>query len=116
MRKIFDEKKSATKSDVFLLLQKIKPILFFIFATIFLILSVAALVIVFAVEHSWFTDSFRPNSTKISNTNYTNQYGLWRLCFYANQTCESWFLTEGVNALYIDERLNQGRSKRKKIF
>lgn len=88
---------------------KLKPILLFIFATIFLILSVAALVIVFAVEHSWFTDSFRPNSTKVSNANYTNQYGLWRLCFYANQTCESWFLTEGVNALYIDERLNQGR-------
>ena len=94
--------------------KKFRWILLFILATILLILSVAALVIVFAVQNSWFSDSFRPNTTRVDATNYTNHYGLWRLCFYANETCESWFITEGASAVYIEQRLNQGRGKTKR--
>ncbi len=74
-------------------------------AIVLLTLSIAALIIVFAVEHSWFSDNF--NQT-------TNNYGLWRLCFYLNQTCDSWFSTNGPNSNYIEQRLNQNRGEKTK--
>lgn len=70
---------------------------------IVLTLSVTALIIVFSVEHSWFHDSFNQTS------NYFNYYGLWRLCFYANKTCDSWFSTSGPNSQYIYDRLNYSK-------
>ncbi len=70
-----------------------------------LILSVAALIVVFSVEHSWFSDSY--NQT----TNNFNYYGLWRLCFYPNQTCDSWFSTDGPYSNYIYARLNQAKGE-----
>ncbi|CAF1540836.1 unnamed protein product [Adineta steineri] len=73
---------------------------FLILAIVLLILSVAALIIVFAVEHAWFSDSYNQTS---------NHYGLWRLCFYANQTCDSWFSTNGPNTYYIDQRHSRDR-------
>ena len=77
-----------------------------IIAIIVLILSVTALIIVFSVEHSWFHDSF--NQT----TNYFNYYGLWRLCFYANKTCDSWFSANGPNSQYIYDRLNYSKDEK----
>ena len=94
--------------------KKFKWIFLFGVATLLLVLSVAALVIVFAVPTSWFSDNFRPNTTRVDSTNYTNRYGLWRLCFYVNETCESWFITEGASAIYIDQRLNLGRGKKQR--
>ena len=84
----------------------------FVLGTLFLALSVAAVIITFAVDHAWFSDSFNTTNVVITNQNYTNQYGLWRLCFYPNQTCESWFQNEGSNSLYIDQRLNQSKGRR----
>ncbi len=72
-------------------------------AIVALILSVAALIIVFAVEHSWFSDSY--NQTN-GNLNY---YGLWRLCFYSNNSCDSWFSTNGPYSNYVYNRLNQNK-------
>ena len=84
----------------------------FLFFTIFLVtLSVVALIVVFAVEASWFNDSFNQTGTTAGQT-YRNYYGLWRLCFYENRTCESWSRTDGPYNRYIDGRLNQGSSKR----
>jgi len=76
-----------------------------VLAIVLLTLSIAALIIVFAVEHSWFSDNF--NQT-------INNYGLWRLCFYLNQTCDSWFSTNGPNSNYIEQRLNQNRGEKTK--
>ncbi|CAF0754820.1 unnamed protein product [Rotaria sordida] len=77
-------------------------ILWFLVLTILsLILSVTALIIVFAVEHSWFHDNFEGNA---------NRYGLWRLCSYTNNTCDSWFSTGGPHSPYIERRLNQSKS------
>ncbi|CAF4643944.1 unnamed protein product [Rotaria sp. Silwood1] len=77
-------------------------ILWFLVLTILLLtLSVIALIIVFAVEHSWFHDNFEGN---------TNRYGLWRLCFPPDNTCDSWFSTGGANSAFIERRLNQSKS------
>lgn len=73
-----------------------------ILAIISLILSVVALIIVFAVENSWFRDNY--NGT-------TTQYGLWRLCLFGNNSCDSWFSTNGPYSYYINDRLNQSKSK-----
>jgi hypothetical protein len=76
-------------------------------AIVLLILCVTALIIVFAVEHSWFSDSFTlPNATP---TSYSNHYGLWRLCVFPNQTCDSWYSTGGTISNYIEQRLNQSK-------
>lgn len=72
-------------------------------AVVLLILSVAALIIVFSVEHSWFSDSYNQTNNSL------NYYGLWRLCFYANQTCDSWFSTDGPYSTYVYERLLQAK-------
>lgn len=90
------------------LFQRCTAIGLFIFATFLLILSVAALIVTFAAERFWFTDTFNQTTT---NSNYRNQYGLWRLCVFANQTCDSWFSTDGPISYYIDQRLNQARGK-----
>jgi hypothetical protein len=74
-------------------------------SVVILILSVAALIIVFSVEHSWFSDNFNQTTT----SNYLNHYGLWRLCFYSNQTCDSWFSTDGPSSSFIYARLNQAK-------
>ena len=72
-------------------------------AIVALVLSVAALIVVFSVEHLWFSDSY--NQT---NNNF-NYYGLWRLCFFPNQTCDGWFSTGGPFSLYVYDRLNQAK-------
>ena len=74
-----------------------------------LVLSVAALIVVFSVEHSWFSDSY--NQTN----NHFNYYGLWRLCFFTNQTCDSWFSTGGPFSFYVYDRLNQAKGKQGQI-
>jgi hypothetical protein len=66
-----------------------------------LVLSVAALIVVFAVEHSWFHDNYNGTLTR---------YGLWRLCFFGNNTCDSWFSTNGPYSVYILARLDQSKS------
>jgi hypothetical protein len=81
----------------------LKTIWFLVLAIVLLTLTIAALIIVFSVEHSWFSDSF--NQTN-NNLNY---YGLWRLCFYANKTCDSWFSTSGPYSNFIYARLNQAK-------
>jgi hypothetical protein len=73
-----------------------------------LILSVAALIIVFAVEHSWFSDSFTTPNLNFTQP-YSNHYGLWRLCLFPNQTCDSWYSTDGPTSAYIEQRLNQAK-------
>ncbi len=60
------------------------------------------MIIVFAVEKSWFHDNY--NGT-------TTQYGLWRVCLFGNNSCDSWFSTNGPYSVYIVDRLNQARSK-----
>ncbi len=75
-------------------------------ATISLILCVAALITVFSVEHSWFSDSFNQTNNSL------NHYGLWRLCFYSNQTCDSWFSTDGPFSNFISARLNQSKGSK----
>lgn len=75
---------------------------FLAFAILALFLSVVALIIVFAVEHSWFHDQYNGTLTR---------YGLWRLCFFGNNTCESWFSTSGPVSLYIEDRLNKSKGK-----
>ncbi|UJR10055.1 hypothetical protein I4U23_014277 [Adineta vaga] len=80
--------------------RRLKLLWLLILAIITLILSVAALIIVFAVEHSWFSDSY--NKT-------TNFYGLWRLCINTTQTCDSWFSSNGPHSVYIDDRHNRDR-------
>ncbi|CAF2479041.1 unnamed protein product [Rotaria sp. Silwood2] len=81
--------------------RQISLLWFLILTILLLILSVAALIIVFAVENAWFHDNFE---------GYTVRYGLWRLCFYANNTCDSWFSTSGPNSPFIDRRLNESKS------
>ena len=66
-------------------------------------LSVAALIIVFAVEQSWFSDNYNQAP---------NYYGLWRLCLFANRTCDSWFSSNGPLSAYIEARHNRDRSER----
>lgn len=83
-----------------------KIIWFLAVPIVLLTLSVAALIIVFSVEHSWFSDSYNQTTT---NNNNLNSYGLWRLCFYANKTCDSWFSTDGPYSTYIYDRLQQAR-------
>jgi hypothetical protein len=68
-----------------------------------LLLSVIALIIVFSVEHSWFNDNYNGSITR---------YGLWRLCFFGNNSCDSWFSTSGPYSLYVLARLEQAKSKR----
>ncbi|CAF0978893.1 unnamed protein product [Adineta ricciae] len=80
--------------------RRLKHFWLLVLAIITLILSVTALIIVFAVEHSWFSDYY--NKT-------TNHYGLWRLCFFTNQTCDSWFSSDGPFSSYIETRHNQDR-------
>ncbi len=74
------------------------------FAIVALILSVVALIIVFAVEHSWFNDNYNGTTTR---------YGLWRVCFFGNNSCDSWFSTSGSYSQYIVDRLNVSRGKKK---
>ncbi|CAF3653631.1 unnamed protein product [Rotaria socialis] len=64
-------------------------------------LSVIALIIVFAVESAWFRDSFGQNQ---------NRYGLWRLCSFNNNTCDSWFSSSGSYSVYIEQRRNQSKN------
>ncbi|CAF1942401.1 unnamed protein product [Rotaria magnacalcarata] len=87
--------------------KRLTKVWLFALAIILLTLSVAALVIVFSVEHNWFYDSY--NITQTNSASYTNHYGLWRLCFYANQTCASWFSTASPYNLYVEQRLNQAQ-------
>lgn len=74
-----------------------------------LTLSVAALIVVFAVEHSWFHDSFNFTNTNFVNQTYSNQYGLWRLCFFPNQTCDNWFSSNSSSSFYVTQRLDQAK-------
>ncbi|CAF0943465.1 unnamed protein product [Adineta steineri] len=74
---------------------------FLAFAAISLLISVIALIIVFAVEHSWFRDNFNGSLT---------QYGLWRVCFTTNNTCASWFMGSGTYANLVEQRLNQSKA------
>jgi len=80
--------------------RRLRILWFLALAIVTLTLSVAALIIVFSVEHSWFSDSY--NQT-------LNYYGLWRLCFYSNLTCESWFATDGPYSTFVYNRLNQAK-------
>ncbi len=60
------------------------------------------MIIVFAVESSWFTDSYNGTIT---------HYGLWRLCFFGNNSCDSWFSTGGPYSQYVVARLDLSKSK-----
>lgn len=77
-------------------------ILIQIIAALCLILTVAALIVVFAVESSWFYDNFQGASVR---------YGLWRLCL-SNGGCYSWFHNDGTIGNQIEQRLNQSRSSK----
>ncbi len=55
------------------------------------------------MEHSWFHDSFG---------NSTTRYGLWRLCFYGNDTCVSWFAPGDIYSAQVEARLNLSRGKK----
>ncbi|CAF3089439.1 unnamed protein product [Rotaria socialis] len=88
--------------------KRVTKVWLFALAIVLLTLSVAALVIVFSVEHNWFYDSY--NITQTNNgASYTIHYGLWRLCFYANQTCASWFSNDPPHNLYVEQRLQQAQ-------
>jgi hypothetical protein len=76
---------------------------FLVLGIISLTLTVIALIIVFAVEHSWFRDNFNGSLA---------QYGLWRLCFTTNNICTSWFSTDGTYGNLVNQRLNQAKSKK----
>ncbi|CAF3240194.1 unnamed protein product [Rotaria sp. Silwood2] len=95
--------------------QRSKIIWLLVLAIVSITLSVAALIIVFAAEHSWFHDSF--NITTINdNRTSLNQYGLWRLCFLLdatpsgnsanNRACDSWFSIDPPYSLYIEKRVS----------
>ncbi|UJR36008.1 hypothetical protein I4U23_028747 [Adineta vaga] len=74
---------------------------FLAFAALSLILSVIALIIVFAVENAWFHDNFENSLTR---------YGLWRLCFVSNNTCASWFVSDTTNGARVERRLSQSKA------
>ncbi|CAF1178716.1 unnamed protein product [Rotaria sordida] len=93
--------------------QRSKIIWLLVLATVSITLSVAALIIVFAVEHSWFHDSFNITTPNVNDTSL-NQYGLWRLCFspsslFPNSTCGSWFSIDSSYSSNIEKRLDQAK-------
>ncbi|CAF3863026.1 unnamed protein product [Rotaria sp. Silwood1] len=90
--------------------QRSKIIWLLVLVTVSLTLTVAALIIVFAAEHSWFHDSFNITSPS-NNEPSSNQYGLWRLCYSStgspnNRTCDSWFSIDPPSGSNIEKRLN----------
>ncbi|CAF1138220.1 unnamed protein product [Adineta ricciae] len=81
--------------------RRLSVLWFLLFAALSLVLSVIALIIVFAVESAWFHDYFE---SSLAN------YGLWRLCFFGNGTCASWFSADGTVGARVDRRLSQSKA------
>ncbi|CAF2098340.1 unnamed protein product [Rotaria magnacalcarata] len=80
--------------------RRLSTLWFLVLTIVSLSLSVIALIIVFAVESAWFRDNFSQNQ---------NRYGLWRLCSFNNNTCDSWFSSSGPFSRYVEQRLNQSK-------